>query len=113
MLLVLTSLVIGHLFLEKTSRKCMLFLAALAITIFKNGLRIFSLSMLAMYVDHSWIEGDLHHRYGGSIFFTLALVLILGVLHLLRRSEEKTVQSTPAQSQTRAPVHLGPPPSSV
>jgi len=88
MMLFLTTLVLGHLFLRGAWRQVGLFLSVFAITIFKNALRIFTLSTLAMYVDPVWIEGDFHHRYAGSVFFLVAISMILLVLYLLRRSEQ-------------------------
>ena len=89
MMLFLTTLVLGHLFLRTAWRQWVLFVSVIAVTIFKNGLRIFTLTTLAMYVDPKWIEGDFHHRYGGSVFFAMAMGLILLILRGLRRSEQK------------------------
>ena len=102
MMLVLTCLVLGHLFLRSPWRQFVLFVSVVVITILKNALRIFTLATLAMYVDPSWIEGDFHHLYGGSIFFALAMGMILLVLRFLRRSEQvpKTLLQHP-------PVHAG------
>jgi|KBSSwiS6_1023812.scaffolds.fasta_scaffold03771_2 exosortase len=102
MMLVLTCVVLGHLFLRSPWRQCVLFVSVIAVTILKNALRIFTLATLAMYVDPSWIEGDFHHLYGGSIFFALAMAIILVVLRLLRRSEEK-----PKTQLQPPPVHAG------
>lgn len=88
MILVLTTMVLGHLFLRSVGRQIILFVSVVIVAVLKNALRIYTLSVLAMYVDPSWIEGDFHHRYGGSVFFVLALVMILGVLRVLRRSEQ-------------------------
>jgi len=88
MMLVLTTLVLGRLFLRTARSQCLLFLSVVLIAVIKNALRIFTLSMLAMYVDPTWLEGEFHHRYGGSVFFALAILMIMGVLRLLRRSEQ-------------------------
>jgi exosortase len=89
MMLFLTTLVLGHLFLRTVWRQSVLLLSVVVITIVKNALRIFVLSTLAIYVDPVWLEGDLHHRYGGSIFFALAVGLIYLVLRVLQHSEQK------------------------
>ena len=89
MMLFLTTLVLAHLFLHSLWRQALLFVSVIAITIFKNALRIFTLSTLAVYVDPIWLDGDLHHRYGGSLFFALAICLILAVVRALRRSEQR------------------------
>lgn len=89
MMLLLTSLVLGHLFLASAWRQVVLLTSTVLITVLKNALRIYTLSMLAMYVDRSWIEGKFHHVYGGSVFFALALAMVLGLIQLLRRSGRK------------------------
>jgi exosortase/archaeosortase family protein len=52
----------------------------------KNGIRIATLTLLAVYVDPSFLTGKLHHD-GGVVFFLLGLLFLLPVLLLLQRSE--------------------------
>lgn len=89
MMLVLTSLVLGHLFLVSTWRQIVLMVMTILIAILKNALRIFTLSILAIYVDLSWIEGKFHHVYGGTVFFTLALGMVVLLLEPLRPSKHE------------------------
>jgi exosortase/archaeosortase family protein len=56
--------------------------------ILKNGIRIATLTLLAMYVDPGFLYGRLHHQ-GGIVFFLIGLVLLLPVLLFLQRSETK------------------------
>jgi len=86
--LLLTMLVAGHLFLKKGWNKFFLCLAVVPVTIFKNGVRIVSLTLLGVYVDRRILESELH-RNGGVLFFALALALLGGVLWLLRRRERE------------------------
>lgn len=84
--LLITSLLAGHLVLRSGWKKVFLSLSVFPILIVKNGLRIITLSLLAVYVDPSFLTGSLH-QYGGIPFFLLALVLLAPVLGLLRESE--------------------------
>jgi len=84
--LLLTSLLAGHTFLRTPWTKTVIVLAILPVTILKNGVRIVTLSLLAMHVDPGFLAGQLHHE-GGIVFFLLALVMLAPVLFLLRRSE--------------------------
>lgn len=86
--LFIVSLLTGHLFLETGWRKAILSVMVIPITIFKNGIRIVSLTLLGAYVDRSFLAGVLHTS-GGIPFFLAALVLLSGVLWLLRKSESK------------------------
>src|SRR6266851_1850726 len=90
LMLVVTSMVLSHLFLRSMWRKTVIVLAAIPLSLAKNGLRIFTLSMLATRVDPSFIEGRLHHE-GGILFFALALASLCVLLWYLRNSEDTTI----------------------
>jgi exosortase len=89
--LFITSILAGHLFLKTGWKKVVLSLSIFPITIFKNGVRIVTLSLLGAYVDKSFLTDSMLHRRGGIPFFLFALLLLLPVLWLLRRSEKKKV----------------------
>jgi exosortase len=82
--LLLTGLLAGHVFLRGAWTKVVIILAIVPITILKNGIRIVSLSLLAMHVDPGFLTGQLHHE-GGIVFFLLALLILLPVFGALRR----------------------------
>ena len=84
--LVITSIIAGQLFLKTGWRKWALVLSIFPITIFKNGLRIATLSLLGNYVDPRILSSELH-KSGGIPFFLVALMLLAPVLWFLRRSE--------------------------
>jgi exosortase len=84
--LMLTGLLACHTFLQRGWTKAVLLGAVLPMTVLKNGIRIVSLSLLAMYVDPEFLTGQLHHE-GGIVFFGLALALLAPVLLVLRRLE--------------------------
>jgi exosortase len=93
LMLVVTSMVLTHLFLRSIGRKIFVVLAAIPLSIARNGFRIFTLSMLGMHVDPGFLFGSLHQR-GGILFFVLALAVILLLLWLLRRTEDQPSQET-------------------
>jgi exosortase len=99
LMLVVTSMVLAHLFLRSISRKMLVVLAAIPLSIARNGFRIFALSMLGIRVDPGFLFGNLHHR-GGVVFFILALAAILFLLWLLRWNEDQ--QALPASPLTSA-----------
>jgi exosortase len=84
--LLITATVAGHLFLKTGWKKVVLALAAIPIAMFKNGIRIVSLTLLGAYVDPRILQSDLH-REGGIPFFIVALLLLAPVLYFLRKSE--------------------------
>ena len=79
----------GYVFLDTGWRRLLAVLAIIPITIFKNTLRITSLTLMASYVDPSWLTDSWLHRAGGKPFFFIALLLWSPVMWFLWRSERK------------------------
>ena len=86
--LMLTTLMVAQLSLTSKVNKLLLALSVVPIAVFKNAVRIVTLSLLSIYVNPSFLTGNLHHR-GGIVFFLLALGLIFGLTELLRRLEAR------------------------
>jgi exosortase len=86
--LFITSILAGHLFLRTGWEKFTLAIFVFPITVLKNGIRIVTLSLLAIHVDQKFLTDSFLHHSGGFIFFIPALILLGLVLWLLRRSEK-------------------------
>ena len=99
--LLITGLLLGHLSLRSKWSKIALATAVLPLAIFKNGLRIFTLSVLAAYVDPSFLSGALH-RDGGILFFALVLFALILVSRFLIRLEAPTRSLTHGSAGSRA-----------
>ena len=87
----ITSVIAGYMFLRTGWGRIALIIAIFPITIFKNSIRICSISLLAAYVDKSWVTDSWLHSSGGIVFFVLGLI-ILGVVLLLLQKVEKRHQ---------------------
>jgi exosortase len=87
--LFITSVVAGKLFLAKGWSRLALVLAVLPVTIFKNALRIVTLSLLGAYVDPRFITENWLHDCAGITFFVVALLFLLPVVWALRRAETR------------------------
>lgn len=87
--LLITAVLAGHLFLDAGGKKVVLAVAAIPVTMFKNGIRILVLTLMGTYWDPRWLTQSSLHREGGILFFLLALALMAPILYFLRRSEEK------------------------
>jgi len=96
--LIITSIIAGYLFLQTGWKKIVLVLAIFPITIIKNAIRITTLSLLAIYVDESWLTGSSLHSSGGILFFLLALVLLAPILLFLKKTEKKTTSKKAVSS---------------
>jgi len=90
--LFITALLAGHLFLNAWWKKLIFVLCAVPMTMFKNGIRITTLTLLSHYVDPRIIESPLH-REGGIPFFIVGLLLMAAILFFLIKSEKKKVNS--------------------
>jgi exosortase len=98
MMLVVTTMFVSQLLLVSFWRKAFVVAAAIPLSVLKNGLRIFSLGVLATKVDPGFLTGRFH-RQGGIIFLLIALVGIFLLLWILRRGE-----SEPANSPSTRPT---------
>jgi exosortase len=88
--LIITSLVAGHFFLRSVWAKWALVLVVVPLAIVKNAFRIVGLSLLANYVDPSFITDSALHRYGGIPLFVVSLAILLSIAWLLRGVEKRT-----------------------
>jgi exosortase len=88
MALLILALLVAHFRLKRFWIKTLFVASGLLMMIVKNGIRIATLTVLAVYVDPSFLTGRLHHE-GGVLFFVLALLLLLPVLTLLQRWESR------------------------
>ncbi len=101
MALLITCLIAAHLFLRTTWKRVLFTLLALPLALIKNGIRIVTLTLLSVYVDPSFLTGNLHHK-GGFVFFLLALAILAPVLLLLEKSERvhrPSIPVVPAKSE--------------
>lgn len=89
MALFIMGVILSNVFLQTGWRRIILILSIFPIAIIKNGIRIVTLSSLALYVDQSFLTNSMLHRKGGIIFFFIALLLLLAILWLLRKSERR------------------------
>jgi exosortase/archaeosortase family protein len=79
-------MVLAHLFLRSIWRQSALVMAAIPLSIARNGFRIFVIAMLGTRVDPGFLRGNLH-RQGGPLFLLLALLALLLLLWLLSRND--------------------------
>jgi exosortase len=103
LMLIVTSMVLAHLFLRSFWRKATVVLVAIPLSIFKNGIRIFTISMLGIHVDPAFLHGNFH-RHGGIVFYLLALFVLLLLLWILNRTQGASSED---HSQGQKPVRVG------
>ncbi len=84
--LFITCVLAARFYLRSFWRQVAFVAISLPLSVFKNGIRIVTLTLLSIYVNPGFLHGDLH-RDGGFVFFFLALMILWPVLLGLRRSE--------------------------
>ena len=86
MALLILALPIVHFGFKRLWKKVAFLVCAMLVMIVKNGIRIVTLTVLAMYVDPSFLFGKLH-RQGGIVFFLLGLLLLVPIYLALHAGE--------------------------
>jgi exosortase C (VPDSG-CTERM-specific) len=84
LVLFITSLIAGHLFLRSFWKKTGLALFVIPLAIFRNGFRIFVIAQLCIQRGPEMIDSPIHHR-GGPIFFVLSLIPFFVLLFFLHK----------------------------
>ncbi len=103
--LFITGILASHVFLRSGWRMIVLSLSMIPLAIFKNAVRIVTLSWLGVYVDRSFLFGRLHHQ-GGILFALIALAIFIPLLFVLQESESTlTRQLKPDSSTNEGTVH--------
>jgi len=89
--MLITGLLAGYLFLRSGWARSVLLLATVPMLVIKNGIRIVTLTLLAIHVDPGFLSGDLHQK-GGVLFFLIGLLILWPVLVSLQAVESKYVK---------------------
>jgi exosortase len=100
----ITSILAGHLFLQSNWRRILFSLFTVPIVIFKNALRIVTISCLGVYVDSGFLHGKLH-QYGGLPFSLVSFALLMPALLALQKGE----RLPRASARTRNGIHTSSP----
>jgi len=100
LMLVVTTMILAHLFLRSWWRKALLITAAIPLSVAKNGLHIATIAELGTRIDPGFLSGKLHHN-GGILFFGLSVVAVGALLWVLRRTEFPISKASCASAESR------------
>lgn len=92
LVLFISSLVAGYLFLRTPWKRALFALAVIPLGIFRNALRIVTIGELCVRVDPGFIDSAIHRR-GGPVFFVISLAPFLLLLYWLRRTDVRKPRS--------------------
>lgn len=88
LVLLITSIIAGQMFLRSPWKKAFLTLFVIPLAIIRNGFRIFVIAELCTHIGPEMIDSPIHHR-GGPIFFLISLVPFFFLLIYLQKSERR------------------------
>jgi exosortase/archaeosortase family protein len=88
LVLFITSLLAGKMFLRSPWNRAWLCLAVVPLALVRNGFRVFVLGELCIHVGPEMLDSPVHH-HGGPLFFVLSLVPFFLLLYFLRKTEPK------------------------
>lgn len=92
LILLISSMVLAQLFLRTKWRKTLVILIAVPLSVVKNAVRIFTLSMLGIHVNRGFLTGKLHHQ-GGAVFYAGALVALFLIVYIFQKMEIRSAGS--------------------
>ncbi len=101
--LLITTLLAAQFILRSNWRKVLLCILVVPIAVAKNGLRISTLSVLAVYVNHDFLFGRLRQSRG-FVFFLVGLIALWGALRLLQLSQRVSAPEKVPRFQASQPA---------
>jgi exosortase C (VPDSG-CTERM-specific) len=96
LVLLITSVLAGHVLLRTRWKRWVLAFVVLPLGIVRNGFRILTISLLCVHVSPKMIDSPIHHS-GGPVFFALSLVPFFLLLLWLRRTERQRPSAVPSE----------------
>jgi exosortase C (VPDSG-CTERM-specific) len=105
LVLFITSVVAGYIFLRTPWKRAVLTLFVIPLALLRNGFRVFTIGELCVHIGPQMINSPIHHR-GGPIFFVLSLIplfILLVVLHKSERVREKSKLKTGGNPNSKPP----------
>lgn len=91
LILIVTTAIIAQILLCTLWKKILLICISVPISIAKNGLRIYTISMLGTKIDPGYLNGILHHK-GGPVFLAIALLVMAVILWTITKGEYLIMQ---------------------
>jgi exosortase C (VPDSG-CTERM-specific) len=92
--LFITALLCGHIFLRTPWKRAVLALFVVPLGLFRNGFRVFVIGQLCIHWGPQMIDSPLH-RKGGPVFFLLSLIPFFLMLFVLLKSEKRAPGQLP------------------
>jgi exosortase len=89
MALIITGAIAAEMFLKNWGNKILMLLIILPLSLLKNAIRITTITMLAQYVDISFLTHSALHKSGGILFYLIVLAIYFPLIFFVSRLEQK------------------------
>ena len=89
--LFITALLSGHIFLRTPWKRIVLIMLVVPLGLLRNGFRVFVIGQLCTHLGPQMIDSPIH-RKGGPIFFALSLIPLFLMLLVLQKSEKRCLK---------------------
>ena len=99
LVLLITSLLAGYLFLRTPWKRALLTLLVIPLALVRNGFRVFVIGELCVHIGPQMINSYIH-RKGGPIFFVMSLIPFFLLLIFFQRSEKSWRKSGSKEPET-------------
>ena len=103
LVLFITSLIAGQLFLRSNWKRALFSVVVIPLGILRNGFRIVTIGELCVHIDPSFIDSPIHKR-GGPVFFVISLVPFLLLLWYLHKTDSPKHQAQNATKTFPGPM---------
>lgn len=94
---ILMAILAGWLFLKRPLMRGILVFMSVPVAVFANAFRIMITGILCRWFGPAMAEG-FFHDFSGWLVYVISLVVLLGLLYLLRRAENKKPDKLPARA---------------
>jgi exosortase C (VPDSG-CTERM-specific) len=99
LVLFITSLLAGYIFLRTPWKRACLALLIIPLGLLRNGFRVFVIGQMCIHMGPQMIDSPIHHQ-GGPIFFVLSLIPLFLLLVILYKSEKSAPKTGLETSKT-------------
>ena len=87
LMFLMVGILTAGLFLRPGWRQLVLIVSTIPIAMCKNAARIVALSLLSIHIDPVFLNGPIHHQYGGVLSLPVDFALFVPLLIALHKSE--------------------------
>lgn len=95
MALIITGVIAVELYLKSWPFKLFMLILIIPLSLLKNAIRIFTITMLAEHVNIYFLTDSYFHHGGGIVFYLIVLIIYLPLLFVFSKIENRAASNPP------------------